>query len=102
MAKHLQVKFIEEEQNNTSHLPQNENKKVNHLADLKHQSKAWQLELLQACQSLNIQTVEKTLNQIPDRYGALRVKLSDMAYAYRFDLIIGALEALSMEPTNEL
>jgi predicted ATPase len=101
MAQHLQVKFIEEDRRHDA-LPSSANStdKAHSLKDLKYQSTDWQRQLLQASKSLNVKEVETILAQIPDQYGSLRVALNELVYAYRFDLIIEALEALSFGPAD--
>ena len=103
MTQHLKVKFIEGDgKNDTLPSPANSTDKVYGLKDLKYQSKDWQIKLLHASQSLNAGEVEKILTQIPDQYGSLRATLNEIVYAYRFDLIIEALETLSFGPANDL
>ncbi|NEQ55077.1 MAG: response regulator [Leptolyngbya sp. SIO3F4] len=96
MAKHLKVKFIEEDrQNSTLSSFSDSLDKARHLKDLKYQSTDWQMQLLHAARALNTQKVEKILSQIPDQYASLKVTLNEIVCAYRFDLIIEALETLS-------
>ncbi len=99
MAQHLQVNFIEDDgQHDAISTPATSTDQSHGLADLKYQSTDWQRQLLQASQSLNTKKVEKILTQIPDQYASLRATLNELVYAYRFDLIVEALETRVSKP----
>lgn len=97
MANHLQIEFIQGDPSpsNRSSTPESGNVLLI-LQDLKHLPTDWQVQLLQASQSLDTPKIENLLTQIPERHTPLRHLLAEWSHSFRFDLILDALESLSL------
>ncbi|WP_315876658.1 response regulator [Acaryochloris sp. 'Moss Beach'] len=92
MAQHLQVEFIQAA--HPSALTSADNIVI--LQDLQHLPPEWQLQLIKASQSLDNPKIEQLLTHIPDQYAPLIQTLTELVRAYRFDLILDALESLNL------
>lgn len=97
MAEHLQVDFIQTTPSNLpSPSPPESVDNTLILQDLKHLSPDWQIQLLKASESLDTPKIEQLLTQIPDQYASLTKILAELISAYRFDLILEALDSLNL------
>lgn len=92
MALHLQVEFIQAAHPSAPNAADH----VVILQDLQHLPPEWQLQLTKASQSLDTLKIEQLLTQIPDQYAPLIQTLTELIHAYRFDLILDALESLNL------
>ncbi|WP_299413055.1 ATP-binding protein [Acaryochloris sp. IP29b_bin.148] len=96
MAQHLPVEFIQAAPSSQLPSAPNSADNVAILQDLKHLPLDWQLQLIKASQSLDTPQIEQLLTQIPDQYARLTQTLAELVSAYRFDLILEALEDLNI------
>jgi two-component system CheB/CheR fusion protein len=89
IAKHLQLEYIYESQNDDDSISSSEQTNLNKLTTqaLKVMSEEWRKSLYEQAKNCNQDSILQLLSQIPEHHQSLKLQLEELADNYQFDQI---------------